>query len=171
MLMFIAKLPKGSGIECQTLLPHHQNESLARDTAARGEPDRGIFLFHEPLIWVASDQHEAWRRDPLPLALHELGNRFRSEVLAGITALGRDYRVVYGSANITGQLAIVEAGLAVAALAKSSAPSHFKVLDSRHGLPDLPKMEVALVRAKESRRSAAVDAMHREILLALGEGT
>ncbi|WPE24270.1 LysR substrate-binding domain-containing protein [Shinella zoogloeoides] len=140
-----------------------------RDTAARGAPDRGIFLFHEPLVWVASDQHEAWRRDPLPLALHELGNRFRSEVLAGIAALGRNYRVVYGSANITGQLAIVEAGLAVAALAKSSAPSHFKLLDAKHGLPDLPRMEVALVRSRDAKRSRAVDAMQNEILQVLGE--
>ncbi len=140
---------------------------VTRDTAARGEPDRGTFLFHEPLVWVASEQHEAWRRDPIPLALHELGNRFRTEVLAGIAALGRNYRVVYGSPNLTGQLAIVEAGLAVAALARSSAPAHFKLLDARHGLPDLPKMEVALARSKDSRRSAAVEAMYNEVLHAL----
>ncbi|NWJ25987.1 LysR family transcriptional regulator [Rhizobium sp. Td3] len=140
---------------------------VTRDTAARGEPDRGRFLFHEPLVWVASDQHEAWRRDPLPLALHELGNRFRNEVLAGIEALGRDYRVVYGSPNITGQLAIVEAGLAVAAVARCSAPAHLKLLDTRHGLPDLPKMEVALVRSRDSRRSAAVEAIYNEVLQTL----
>jgi len=99
--------------------------------------------------------------------LHELGNRFRGEVLAGIAALGRDYRVVYSSHNLTGQLAVVEAGLAVAALARSSVPSHFKLLDTRHGLPELPKMEVALVRSKDSKRSAAVDAMHSEVLQVL----
>ncbi len=140
---------------------------VTRDTAARGEPNRGTFLFHEALVWAASDQHEAWKRNPLPLALHELGNRFRSEVLAEITAQGRDYRVVYGSANLTGQLATVEAGLAVAVLARCSAPSHFKLLDTRHGLPSLPMMEVALVRSKGSKRSAAVTAMHDEILQAL----
>ena len=140
---------------------------VTRDMAARGEPNRGIFLFYEPLVWVASDQHEAWRKNPLPLALHELGNRFRGEVLAGIAALGRDYRVVYSSHNLTGQLAVVEAGLAVAALARSSVPSHFKLLDTRHGLPELPKMEVALVRSKDSKRSAAVDAMHSEVLQVL----
>lgn len=141
---------------------------ITRDTALRSEVDPGIFLFHEPLVWVASHDHEVWRRDPLPLALHELGNHFRSKVLDGIKALGRDYRVVYSSHNLTGQLAIVEAGLAVAALARCSAPAHLKVLDSRHGLPDLPQMEVALARSRDSRRSAAVDAMLAEILATFG---
>lgn len=140
---------------------------VTRDTAARGEPDRGAFLFYEQLVWAASDQHEAWRRNPLPLAMHELGSRFRTEVLASITAQGRDYRVAYGSPNMTGQLAMVEAGLAVAVATRCSVPSHLKLLDTRHGLPELPRIEVALVRSKDSQRSTAVEAMHSEVLQAL----
>lgn len=142
---------------------------LTRDMATRGEPNRGTFLFYEQLVWAASDQHEAWRRNPLPLAMHELGSRFRTEVLASITAQGRDYRVAYGSPNMTGQLAMVEAGLAVAVFTRGSVPSHLKLLDVRHGLPELSRIEVALVRSKDSNRSTAVDAIHSEVLQALKE--
>jgi len=35
------------------------------------------------------------------------------------------------------------------------------------GLPDLPNLEIALVRSKDSKSSSAVDALHSELLLAL----
>ncbi len=137
---------------------------VTRDTALRGDPSPGTLVFHEQLMWVASEQHEVWRKQPLPLALHEYGNRFRSAILNSLAAQNRSYRVAYSSANVHGQLAMVEAGLAVAIVTRCSVPPHLKVLDSRHGLPELPKMEVALVRSQDSWRSQAVDALYQEVM-------
>lgn len=116
------------------------------------------------LVWAASEQYEAWRRNPLPLALHELGSHLRTEVLSAVSALGREYRVVYGSANIQGQIAATESGLAVAVMPRCSVPPSLKILDSHQGLPPLPKMEVTLVRSKDSARSPAVDMFYSEAL-------
>lgn len=57
-----------------TLLPRIDRGDLdlaliTRDTAVRGDPRPGIFLFHEHLVWVGSEQHEIWHKTPLPLAM------------------------------------------------------------------------------------------------------
>ncbi|WP_414602593.1 LysR substrate-binding domain-containing protein [Pseudomonas putida] len=98
------------------------------------------------------------------MALHELGSNLRTEVLSAVSALGRQYRVVYGSPNMRGQIATAESGLAVAVMSRCCVPPSLKILDARYGLPALPKMEVALVRSKDSARSLAVDMLYNEAL-------
>lgn len=135
---------------------------MTRDTSHRGE-----LLFSESLIWVGSEQHETWKRDPLPVAIHGIDTRLRAQVIAGLSGLQRRYRVVYNSPNVAGQLAVAESGMAVAVITRCSLPSHLKVLDGRHGLPDLPDVQVALVRSKDSKRSTAVDAMQEHVARSL----
>ena len=57
--------------------------------------------------------------------------------------------------------------MAVAVITRCSVPSGFKVLDGRDGLPELPEAEVALVRSKKSKRSAAVDVMQEQVVRSL----
>jgi hypothetical protein len=66
-----------------------------------------------------------------------------------------------------GQIATTESGLAVAVMSQCCVPPSLKILDSRQGLPPLPKMEVALIRSKDSARSLAVDMLYSEALSAL----
>ncbi|MDN0076085.1 LysR substrate-binding domain-containing protein [Crenobacter sp. SG2303] len=103
----------------------------------------------------------------MPIAVHELGSRVRREVLAAISAQQRKYRIVYHSPNVAGQLAATESGMAVAVLMRCSLSPNLKVLDARHGLPDLPDLEVAIVRSKNSVSSPAVDAMYEQIIRTL----
>lgn len=130
---------------------------------SRDAPDRGEFLFKEDLIWVGSEQHAAWTRNPLPLAVHGLSSQLRGTVLSALEAQQREYRVVYNSPNVTGQLAMAESGLAVAVITRCTRPSGLKALDSRHGLPRLPAVDVVLLRSERSRRSKAVTAMHDHV--------
>ena len=88
-------------------------------------------------------------------------------MLSALDAQQRQYRVVYNSPNVTGQLAMAESGLAVAVVTRCTQPSGLKALDSRHGLPKLPSVEVALLRSERSRRSRAVTAMQEHIRGAL----
>ena len=53
-------------------------------------------------------------------------------------------------------------------LTACSVPPGLLVLHGRQGLPALPALEVAAVRSKASQRSAAVEAMHEQVLRTLG---
>lgn len=133
----------------------------------RDAPSRGELLFREALVWAGAEQHEIWKCNPLPIAVHELGRRLRSEILATLDAQQREYRVVYNSPNVGGQIAVAQSGMAVAVLTRCSLAPTLKMLDARQGLPDLPVVEVVLMRSRDSKGSRAVDAMHDEVMRAL----
>ncbi|MEE4716973.1 LysR substrate-binding domain-containing protein, partial [Pseudomonas alliivorans] len=130
----------------------------------RDAPSRGELLFKEALVWGAAEQHEIWKRSPLPIAVHELGGRLRTEILAALEAQQREYRVVYNSPNVGGQIAAAQSGMAVAVLTRCSLPPTLKVLDARQGLPELPVIEVVLMRSRDSKGSRAVDTLYDEVV-------
>lgn len=150
-----------------SLIPKVTRGELDLALISRDRPQRGTLLFREPLVWVGAAQHETWRRNPLPVAIYESGSRARRDALAALTAQRRAHRVVYNSASLAGQLAAVESGLAVAALTRCSVPPGLQILGSKHELPALPSMEVAVLRSKASQRMPAVDAMHEQMLRTL----
>jgi DNA-binding transcriptional LysR family regulator len=51
-----------------------------------------------------------------------------------------------------GLFSMVEAGLAVAPLARCAVPGHFVQLGRPHGLPVLPELEIVLARSARSNR-------------------
>lgn len=136
---------------------------VTRDRAGRGQP-----LFDEPLVWAAPTRSEAWRAQPLPIAIYEDGSPARTAALAALRARRRACRVVCESASPAGMLAAVEAGLAVALFTRCSVPDGFAVLGRKHGLPPLPAMPVVLLRSRASARVAAADAMAAQVLATLG---
>jgi DNA-binding transcriptional LysR family regulator len=149
------------------LIPKVERGEIDIAVVTRDRPDRGILLGRERLVWVGDDRYEAWRRNPLPIAVHELGSQARAAVLAAISAERRAYRIVYSSPSVAGQLTAAHSGMAVAVLTHSSLPGNLKALDSRHGLPALPEMEIALIRSKQAEQSPAAIAMHAQILRTL----
>jgi len=157
-------------LECEqstSLIPRVARGEIDIALVSRDKPTRGTLLFEEPLVWVAAAQHEAWRRDPLPVAMYESGSLARREATAALSALRRAWRVVYNSSSLAGQLAAVDSGLAVAVLTRCSVPAHLQVLGERHGLPPLGSMEVAVLRGKGSKGNEAVDALERQMLQTL----
>lgn len=135
---------------------------------SRDAPGRGQLLFGEPLIWAGAEPHQAWTREPLPIAVHSWSRRLRAAVLAAVSAQRRRWRIVYNSPSVSGQLAAAESGLAVAVITRCSLPDTLKVLDASHGLPELPEVEVALARSTHTQRSPAVDAVHEQVMQSLG---
>ncbi len=138
--------------------------------ATRDVPGRGEYLFHEDLIWVGTELHELWARNPLPIAVHGLDSQLRSTILSALAKQEREYRVVYNSPNVMGQLALALSGLAVAVVTRCCLQPGLKVLDHRHGLPALPTLDVVLMRSGQSRQSKAVDVMHEHVIQALKAG-
>jgi DNA-binding transcriptional LysR family regulator len=118
-------------------------------------------------VWVAPAQNAAWQRSPLPVALYEHGCIARMHTLAALKARKIAYRVAYHSPSLAGQLAAVESGLAIAAITRCSAPPHLQILQEKHGLPALEAVNVALIRSKNSKGDAVVDALHEQVLRTL----
>lgn len=149
------------------LIPKVTRGEIDLAVVTRDRPQRGELLFREPLAWVGAPAHEAWRREPLPVAVYEAGSKARQAALAALTQHRRAHRIVCNSSTVAGHLTAVESGLAVAVLTRCSVPPGLQILDSRHKLPPLPPMEVAVIRSKASLRSAAAEAMHTQILQTL----
>ena len=153
------------------LIPRVVKGELDLALVSRDRPQRGHFLFDEPLVWVGAPQYEIWRRDPLPIAVYESASMARQATLSALGARRRAYRIVYHSSSLAGQLAAVESGLAVAVLTRCSAPTHLQILQdlpAEYELPALDSMHVAVLRSKASQRSPAVDAMYEQMVRTLG---
>lgn len=154
-----------------SLIPRVVKGELDLALVSQDKPQRGRFLFDEPLVWVGAAQFEAWRRDPLPIAVYESASMARQATLAALGTRRRTYRIVYHSSSLAGQLAAVESGLAVAVLTRCSAPAHLQILQNlpaEFDLPPLASMNVAVLRSKVSLRSPAVDAMYEQMVRTLG---
>lgn len=113
----------------------------------------------ERLIWVASPTHVAWENDPLPIALFEPGCAARMNVLDALGDADRSYRCTYSSASLLGLIAVVQAGLAVAALAACSVPSTLRVIGENEGLPPLRDLEIGIMRSPVAS-SPAIDRLN-----------
>jgi len=117
----------------------------------------------EPMVWVAAPGSDVFRRSPLPVALYEPHSPARVCAVEALERAGLAYRAAHSSPSLLGLLAMVEADLAIAALARCSAPPTVQVLDERHGMPPIGDLEVVLVRSAASRRPAC-DALAEVIL-------
>ncbi|WP_341644651.1 LysR family transcriptional regulator [Thauera sp. SDU_THAU2] len=61
-------------LDCEqstSLIPRVEKGELDLALISRDHARRGTLLFHEPMVWVGSPQFDAWRRDPLPIAVYE----------------------------------------------------------------------------------------------------
>ena len=153
-----------------SLIPRITRGELDLALVSQDKPQRGRFLFDEPLVWVGSPQFEVWRRDPLPIAVYESTSMARQATLAALGTRRRGYHLVYHSPSLAGQLAAVESGLAVAVLTRCSVPAHLQILQNlpaEFELPPLDAMHVAVLRSKVSQRQPAVDAMYEQIVRTL----
>lgn len=153
--------------QSMTLLRKVETGDLDLILISRGKEKKGTFLFHEPMLWVGSQQFQAWNRDPLPLAVYESASPAKRSAIHSVAQQGRRYRIVYNSTSLAGQIAAVESGIAIAVLPQCSTPDHLKVLGIDEGLGPLEPMEVAVVRSDGSKGNEAVDTLHQLIVKTL----
>jgi DNA-binding transcriptional LysR family regulator len=119
------------------------------------------------MVWVGSPQFELWRRDPVPIAVYERESLARRYAVNSLTQQGREFKVVYNSSSLAGQVAAVEGGLAIAAITQCSVQASLHVLSSEHNLGNIEPMEVSILRSRASRGSKAVNSLHAFIISAL----
>lgn len=166
--------PRYGGVEIQldceqstSLIPRVARGELDLALVSRDHARRGTLLFHEPMVWVGSQQFDTWSRSPLPIAVYEAASLGRRSAINSLALQGRPYKVVYNSSSLAGQIAAVESGLAVAALTQCSAPPHLQILGIEHGLGPLEPMQVAAYRSRASQGSKAVESLQRMIVQTL----
>jgi DNA-binding transcriptional LysR family regulator len=118
-------------------------------TRARGI--KGKFIRSEPMCWATIADSDAWSRRPLPVALFEIGCACRIRAEQALKRGNLPYRIVCSSPSMTGLVTTVEAGLAVAALARCSVPKNLKVIGRKEGLPDLERLEILIGRSTRGK--------------------
>lgn len=103
----------------------------------------GRLLGSEPLVWAAPRDTEPETRSPLPLAVFHPGCIYRNWATQALENQGLAYRIACASPSISGVLAAVRAGLAVAPVGASTPLDGLRVLPEG-ALPALPGAMVSL---------------------------
>jgi DNA-binding transcriptional LysR family regulator len=111
-------------------------------TAADGNAGRPVH--RERVVWVASKDGAALKRDPLPLALYNYNSIYRQWAEKMLVHSGINYCTAFLSPSISGILAAVRAGSAVAPVGRSIVPTDLRVVGEEQGLPELPQANVTL---------------------------
>jgi DNA-binding transcriptional LysR family regulator len=122
------------------------------DLAITTETDcgrHGETLRTDRLVWVGAPGGDAHLKDPLPVSLGAPTCVFRPVAIEALGKARRDWRAVCEVSRLEPVYAVLEAGLAVAPLLRSSVPERFEILSSTRTarearLPLLPEFRINL---------------------------
>jgi molybdate transport repressor ModE-like protein len=132
-----------------------------------------VEVWRGPLAWIIAEAGTRHLDDPLPLSLAP-GNcpflppwlddcTWRKAPLRALERAGRRYRVVSTSPIVHVQQAAVQAGLAVTVSLPHDLPDGLRPARPEDGLPDLPEMNLLLLKAREPRQPMT-DSLFADIL-------
>ena len=141
------------GLPSVALAPMVKDGSVDLVCGTRVKGLSGEFIRLEPMVWAAAPSaHDIWRERPLPIAVFLPGSVARENAIRSLERAKITYRTSYESPSLLGLLSMVEAGLAVAPLARCAVPSHLTLLGHAQGLPEIAALEVILARSAKSKR-------------------
>ena len=106
-------------------------------------------LLREPLVWACLKGGCAAQRDPLPVSVWEEACVWRKAALEGLERSGRDYRVAFQSAYISGQKAAILADLAVAPLPASAIADPIIAAPAEYKLPALGHYSLGMIIGRD----------------------
>jgi DNA-binding transcriptional LysR family regulator len=104
----------------------------------------GETLRTDRLVWVGAAGGDAHLKDPLPVSLGAPTCAFRPVAIEALGKAGRDWRTVCEVSRLEPVYAVLEAGLAIAPLLRSSVPDRFEILGREARLPSLPEFRINL---------------------------
>ena len=141
------------GLPSVALAPMVKDGSVDLVCATRVKGLSGEFIRFEPMVWAAAPSaRDIWKERPLPIAVFLPGSVARENAIRSLERAKVTYRTSYESPSLMGLLSMVEAGLAVAPLARCAVPSHLTLVGQAQGLPDIAPLEVILARSAKSKR-------------------
>lgn len=123
------------------MLKQGKLELCLRNTATIGTD--AVFLRKEPLVWVGAHDAEPERESPLPLAMFNEECINRQWAIEALEKNSIRYRIAYSSPSISGIVAAVQSGLAIAPIGASTFTPNLRVISSDK-LPVLPSANICL---------------------------
>jgi len=150
--------------------------ALARGVAARrldlafalaeevAEP--GLPVLREPVVWLQAPGSLAGERRPLPVALFDSECSWKARAVEALEGAAIDYRVVATSPSVAGVRSAIRAGIAVGALADSTAGDALERLHGDGAPPALGHTELVLLgaAAREPRAAAILGRVRRHLM-------
>ncbi|KVU00903.1 LysR family transcriptional regulator [Burkholderia ubonensis] len=140
------------GLPSHALVPLLKDNTLDLACITKAKGVAGEFLRFEPMVWAGSPARKVWKERPLPIAVFAHGSTARAHAISALQRANIKYRMSYESPSLMGLISMVEAGLAIAPLAKCGVPGHLVQLSQNEGLPPLDELEVVLARSARSGR-------------------
>jgi DNA-binding transcriptional LysR family regulator len=142
------------GLPSNALAPLLKENKIDLACVTRVKGLSGEFIRLEPMVWAGPSNagREVWKERPLPIALFGSGSVARANAIQALERAKITYRTSYESPSLMGLYSMLDAGLAVAPLARCAVPERFATLGRRHGLPKLPDLEILLARSERSNR-------------------
>jgi len=111
-------------------------------------------VYQERLAWAGAKNGVAYEQNPMPISVWEEGCSWRDAGLESLKAQGRDYRIAFMSAHLSGQRASVLADLAVAPIPISCCVNGIVALAEKEGMPLLPNYALGIVMQKKPSTAA-----------------
>lgn len=103
-------------------------------------------VYQEPLVWAAHKDFVIAKDRPVPVALFNRECWWRDVAINALQTSGIDYRVAFSSESMSGIVAAINTGLAVAMLAESSLSADMRRISAPQ-LPSLPDSATLLLQA------------------------
>ena len=128
----------------------------------QGHETGGEFLRNEPIIWAGPKDSEPEKKSPLPIAVFHEGCIYRQWAIQALEKQNIKYRIAYSSPSISGILAAVKSGLAIAPIGESTRLPEFRKI-STEKLPALPSARVYL-HESENQNNQVIGHLARYII-------
>jgi DNA-binding transcriptional LysR family regulator len=113
-----------------------------------------ILVHEEPLVWIAKDGGRAMRQRPVPISVAEDGCAWRKLATESLNGAEVETRVAYVSDHDSGQLAAVQADLAVAPMPRSYLLAGLTELGAKEGYPRLGSARLVMRLAQDASATA-----------------
>mgnify|MGYP006281513237 CR=1 FL=1 len=123
----------------------------------------------EPIVWVTGMEEEALAQGSVPLAVYGHDCIYRKWAVKALEKIGRPFHIAYMSPSISGILAAVRSGLAVAPVGLSVVPADARILERREGFPSLPHAAISLHEKMDSP-DPLVDKLAVHVRSSVGQG-
>lgn len=120
------------------------NIDLVLIVSTQADVASGKLVHSESLVWIGAKNGSAHTLTPTPLALSVHGCPWRAAALASLDEAGIAYRIAYTSETGAGQLAAVEADLAIAPLPVSLVTQEYGNLSKEDGLEQIGSYQLRL---------------------------
>lgn len=140
------------GLPSSALVPMLKDNTIDLACLTKVKGITGELIRFEPIVWTGSSKRKIWEERPLPIAVFAHGSTARDHAIRALQRENIKFRMSYESPSFLGLVSMVDAGLAVAPLAKCSIPDHLVQLSVNDGLPPLNDVEVVLARSARSAR-------------------